>query len=90
MTVSLSSAVANFGSEAKAKLSNPGATGEPEDQLRAPLESLFADLAELCGLRLQWAAAVGVFGDLLRNELKDCLKSSMIYACVPSINSVGT
>jgi hypothetical protein len=59
MTVSLSSAVANFGSEAKAKLSNPGATGEPEDQLRAPLESLFADLAELCGFKREWVAAVG-------------------------------
>ena len=55
----LTSAVARFGADAKAKLSNPGATGEPEDQLRAPLEGLFADLAELCGLKREWVAAVG-------------------------------
>jgi hypothetical protein len=57
--VDLSTAVARFGAEAKAKLANPGATGEPEDQLRAPLEELFADLAELCGFKREWLAAVG-------------------------------
>ena len=41
----LKQALARFGAEAKAKLANPSATGEPEDQLRAPLEGLFADLA---------------------------------------------
>jgi hypothetical protein len=51
--------MARFGTDAKAKLSNPGASGEPEDQLRAPLERLFADLAELCGIQRQWLAAVG-------------------------------
>lgn len=55
----LKSAVARFGVEARAKLSNPGAVGEPEDQLRAPLEGLFADLAELCGLNRDWLTAVG-------------------------------
>src|SRR5256885_13732722 len=55
----LKKAIARFGAEAKAKLANPGATGEPEDQLRAPLEWLFADLAELCGFRREWLAAVG-------------------------------
>jgi len=59
VTVNLSSALSTFGADAKAKLSNPSATGEPEEQLRAPLESLFADLAELCGFRRQWIAAVG-------------------------------
>jgi hypothetical protein len=44
------SAIATFGAQAKAKLANPAATGEPEDQLRAPLERLIEDLAELCGL----------------------------------------
>jgi len=38
---------------------NPAARGEPEDQLRAPLEKLFADLAELCGLPRSVVAAVG-------------------------------
>jgi len=52
-------AIARFGSEVKAKLANPAASGEPEDQLRAPLETLFADLAELCGFKRDWLAAVG-------------------------------
>ncbi len=55
----LKTAIARFGTDAKAKLSNPSATGEPEDQLRAPLEALFADLAELCGFKREWVAAVG-------------------------------
>jgi hypothetical protein len=55
----LKTAIARFGAAAKAKLSNPSATGEPEDQLRAPLEALFADLAELCGFQRAWVAAVG-------------------------------
>jgi hypothetical protein len=55
----LKTAISRFGAEAKAKLANPGATGEPEDQLRAPLEGLFADLTELCGFKRDWLAAVG-------------------------------
>lgn len=55
----LKAAISQFGAEAKAKLANPGATGEPEDQLRAPLEGLFHDLAELCGFKREWLAAVG-------------------------------
>ena len=55
----LKTAIVRFGADAKAKLVNPGASGEPEDQLRAPLESLFADLAELCGFKRAWVAAVG-------------------------------
>ncbi len=49
--VDLNSAIARFGADAKAKLSNPAATGEPEEQLRGALENLFADLAELCGFK---------------------------------------
>ena len=45
----LDAAVAAFGAAAKAKLANPAATGDPEDQLRAPLEALFAALAALAG-----------------------------------------
>ncbi len=55
----LKTAIARFGADAKAKLANPAATGEPEDQLRAPLEALFADLAELCGFKRDWVTAVG-------------------------------
>lgn len=55
----LKQAISRFGDEAKAKLANPSATGEPEDQLRAPLEGLFADLAEVCGFKRDWLVAVG-------------------------------
>jgi hypothetical protein len=55
----LKDAIARFGASAKAKLANPAATGEPEDQLRAPLEALFGDVAELCGFERAWLAAVG-------------------------------
>lgn len=59
MGTSLHKAVAAFGSDAKTKLGNVAATGEPEDQLRAPLEHLIDDLAELCGLPRAVVAAVG-------------------------------
>ena len=59
MNPTLRSAVATFGAAATAKLTNPAAAGEPEDQLRAPLEGLVADLAELCGLPRSAVAAVG-------------------------------
>lgn len=59
MNLTLRTAVATFGAEAKAKLANVAATGEPEDQLRAPLEHLVADLAELCRLPRTAVAAVG-------------------------------
>jgi len=55
----LKDAIARFGASATAKLANPGARGEREDHLRAPLEALFADLAELCGFRRESLAAVG-------------------------------
>ena len=59
MNLTLRSAAAAFGKSAKSKLSNPGAKGEPEDQLRAPLEQLVLDLAELCGLPRSEVATVG-------------------------------
>jgi hypothetical protein len=55
----LKKAIANFGTLAKSKLSNAGAVGEPEDQLRAPLETLFGDLAELCGFQRKSLVAIG-------------------------------
>lgn len=55
----LKTAIARFGADDKAKLANPSATGEPEDQLRAPLEGLFVNLAELCGFKREWLAAIG-------------------------------
>ena len=55
----LNEAIAKFGADAKAKLTNPAATGEPEDQIRAPLETLFGDLVELCGFKRKQLTAVG-------------------------------
>jgi hypothetical protein len=57
--MNLQEVVAKFGAAAKAKLSNPAVKGEPEDQLRAPMESLFADIAALCGLRAESLTLVG-------------------------------
>src|SRR5438270_2559641 len=59
MTLTLATAVSRYGADAKGKLANPSASGEPEDQLRAPLETLFADLTELCGMPRDAFAAVG-------------------------------
>ena len=55
----LQEAISNFGQETKAKLSNPGASGAPEDQLRSPLEALITDLAVLAGLDPGTLVAVG-------------------------------
>lgn len=55
----LAEAVSKFGVAAKKKLSNPAATGAPEDQLRAPLEALVEDLSELIGLAAHDAALIG-------------------------------
>ncbi len=54
----LQKVVARFGADAKATLANPAVSGEPEDQLRTPLVRLFKDLADLCGLKADWLAAV--------------------------------
>jgi len=59
MILTVQSAVAAFGAKAKAKLANPGAQGEPEDQLRAPFEQLLTDLAELSSFPKTAVAAVG-------------------------------
>lgn len=55
----LTEAVSAFGAAAKAKLSNPGASGAPEDQLRAPLETLLIDLSRLIGLGASDLTLVG-------------------------------
>ncbi len=53
------SVVAAFGLEAKAKLSAVAAKGEPEDQLRNPLEELFGAMAEVCGLSRSKLTLIG-------------------------------
>jgi hypothetical protein len=59
MTGKLSPAISSFGRAARTKLANPSATGGPEDQLRAPFESLLADIAELAGIPRAQVVAVG-------------------------------
>lgn len=67
MSITLRAAIAAFGTAAKAKLANIAAVGEPEDQLRAPLELLVLDLAELCGLP---RGVVTMVGESMLSELK--------------------
>ena len=55
----LDAVVSQFGASAKQKLSNPGAVGAPEDQLRAPFEQLLADLAALGNFPSDKVVAVG-------------------------------
>jgi len=43
----LQAAIATFGKSVKDKLANPAASGQPEDQLRAPFERLLSDIAAL-------------------------------------------
>ena len=59
MKPTLQTAISAFGTKAKSKLSNPAASGEPEDQLRAPFETLLSDLAELCAIPRAAVTAVG-------------------------------
>lgn len=56
---SLNSVIATFGRTAKQKLANPAATGQPEDQLRAPFEQLIGDLADLVGIGRAHVVPVG-------------------------------
>lgn len=59
-------AVSAYGASLKAKLSNPAATGAPEDQLRNPLEALFLALADHAGL----GGAVALVGENTLAHLK--------------------
>ena len=65
--MTLQQAITAFGIEAKSKLSNPAASGAPEDQLRAPLEVLISRMAEISGLRPD---TVGVVGEASLADLK--------------------
>jgi len=47
MEKTVEAAIATFGEQAKGKLANPGAAGQPEDQLRAPYEALLQNMAVL-------------------------------------------
>lgn len=66
MASSLEAAVSKYGADAKAKLSNPAAAGQPEDQLRSPFEQLLKDLAAVAGVSSSKVVVVGetAVGDL--------------------------
>jgi hypothetical protein len=55
----LAEIISEFGKSAKGKLANPAVTGAPEGQLRAPLETLVLQLAELAGHRRNAVKLVG-------------------------------
>lgn len=57
--MTLAEATSIFGAAAKKKLHSPAITGEPEDQLRAPLEEYLSSLAELVGLAKDSMALIG-------------------------------
>ena len=50
MSLTVDSAISSFGERTKSKLANVGASGQPEDQLRSPFESLLQDMAMLTAL----------------------------------------
>ncbi|WFE54387.1 N-6 DNA methylase [Micromonospora sp. WMMD1155] len=80
--LTLDSAVAEFGRAATNKLTDVAVRGEPEDQLRAPLEKLVSDLAALCNHRRDRLNLVG------ETSLAD-LQSRPDYAVTYSHTLVG-
>jgi hypothetical protein len=59
MADALAAAVSRFGASLKAKLSGKAAVGAPEDQLRAPLETLISDLAAILLFKAGDVVAIG-------------------------------
>lgn len=55
----LHEAISRFGSAVKAKLSGKGMLGALEDQLRAPLETLLADIATILFFKAGDVVAIG-------------------------------
>jgi len=63
----LESVASAFGKAVKSKLTNPAARGEPEDQLRGPIETLIPELAEIGGLA---SGSVTLVGEYALSELQ--------------------
>lgn len=59
ITNPLADAISRFGAALKSKLSGTGMAGAPEDQLRAPLEHLMADMAEILLFKPGHVVAIG-------------------------------
>ena len=66
-TKTIAAAVSAYGASAKSKLGNVAVVGAPEDQLRAPLDALIRDLAEIAGLP---AGSVHLVGETTLPDLK--------------------
>lgn len=74
-------AVSRFGAEAKAKLAAIAITGQPEDQLRGPLESFFKAMAEPVGLAPESLILVGetALGDLkIRPDFAVSVRNALV------------
>jgi len=56
---SLTASVSRFGEAIKAKLSRKAVSGAPEDQLRAPLETLLLELAGVLGIAIKEVVIIG-------------------------------
>ncbi|MBZ0147033.1 MAG: DNA methyltransferase, partial [Pseudorhodoplanes sp.] len=63
----VASAVSQYGLSTKSKFANTAISGAPEDQLRAPLETLIRDLAEVGGFP---AGAVQLVGETTLADIK--------------------
>lgn len=67
MAKSIQEAVSAYGASLKPKLANPAIGGQPEDQLRGPLEVLIKSLAEVGGFA---AGAVHLVGETSLADIK--------------------
>jgi hypothetical protein len=57
--LTMGKAISRFAAEATKKLSAIGAQGEPEDQIRSPLEGFIHDLADICRIGRNNVVAIG-------------------------------
>lgn len=74
-------AVSTFGTEAKSKLTSVSVKGGREEQLRTPLEHLFMEMAEICGLDCSALVLIGesALSDLhIRPDFAVSLQNSLI------------
>ena len=66
MAIRLRERLRNSAAAARSKLANPSIEGQPEDQLRAPLEVFVKDVAHSAGFTL----AVDLVGETALSELR--------------------
>ena len=82
--LTVATAIERFTSEARKKLRAIAAKGEPEDQIRSPLEALIGDLADLAGTGPRRsgdiAAALGVKVESIAPRRSGLIGKGMIYS----------